>query len=149
MKYFDILDWKITIKVKIMNPNINSKLIFYTVSSSVLMLTFIIVIFKLSALEKLINNDMLFATLMAIYLVISMFIIFKGLRFEIPLLLGDGNNDQRYQNRHWTTAEINAGAINRLEIQRKKHQISWFKYMLLKHWFYKLCIPKDKAQWGK
>lgn len=132
-----------------MNPKTTSKLIFYTISSSVLMLTGIIAIFKLSTLEKLINNDMLFATIMAIYLVISMFIIFKGLRFEIPLLLGDETDDQRYQNRHWTTAEINTGAINRLGIKRKKHQINWFKYMLLKYWFYKLYIPKDKAQWGK
>lgn len=61
----------------------------------------------------------------------------------------DNADPQFYENRHWTTAEINAGAVKRLEIKRKQHKINLLKYLILKYWIFKIYIPKDKSQWGK
>lgn len=83
------------------------------------------------------------------YILTGMLVIKHGL----PFIFGDSeenNTDsQFYQNRHWTTAEINAGAIKRLETERKQHKINLLKYLILKYWTFKIYIPKDKSQWGK
>ena len=121
----------------------SNKLLFCIVILTVILAVNYFAMFKL---PLLITNHLLVSFLTLVIVVTSLEITFAVARTEVPLLFED---DQRYQHRHWTTAEINAGAINRLETQRKKHEINWLKYMLIKHWFYKLYIPKDKAQWGK
>lgn len=89
------------------------------------------------------------ATIVATYILTAMLII----KHELPFIFGDSeenNTDsQFYQNRHWTTTEINASTIKRLETERKQHKINLLKYLILKYWIFKIYIPKDKSQWGK
>lgn len=102
---------------------------------------------KNTALISLFN--FLGATIMTAYIITVILVIKHGL----PFIFGDSeenNTDsQFYQNRHWTTTEINAGAIKRLETKRKQHKINLLKYLILKYWIFKIYIPKDKSQWGK
>lgn len=59
------------------------------------------------------------------------------------------NDNQYYQGHRWTTTEINAQAIKRLEHARQQNQVSTIKYLFIKHFVLKLYIPKDKTKWGK
>ena len=87
--------------------------------------------------------------IVADYIITIMLAIKHGLTF----IFGDSEENnadpQFYENRHWTTAEINAGAVKRLETKRKQHKINLLKYLILKYWILKIYIPKDKSQWGK
>lgn len=89
------------------------------------------------------------ATIVAAYILTAMLVIKHGLPFIFEDPEENNTDSQFYQNRHWTTAEINAGAIKRLETERKQHKINLLKYLTLKYWIFKTYIPKDKSQWGK
>lgn len=89
------------------------------------------------------------ATIIATYILTAMLIIKHGLQFIVGDSEENNVDSQFYQNHYWTTAEINAGAIKRLETKRKQHKINLLKYLILKYWIFKIYIPKDKSQWGK
>lgn len=89
------------------------------------------------------------ATILVAYILTSMLVIKHVLPFIFENSEKNNTDSQFYQNRHWTTAEINAGAIKRLETKRKQHKINLLKYLILKYWIFKIYIPKDKSQWGK